>query len=64
MTMKLLKVDAMRYLGSICGALYQIEPMDDDLEAGWLYMPFQNLSYINTSQIIIFLAIFGIICYT
>lgn len=49
MTMKLLKVDAVRYLRSIYAALNQIEPMYDDLEAGWLYMPFQNLSYINIS---------------
>ena len=64
MTMELLKVDGMRCLESICGALNQIEPMYDDLEAKWPCMPFQNLSYINTSQIIIFLAISGIICYT
>jgi len=64
MIMKLLKVDAVRYLRSICGALNQIEPMYDDLEAGWPSMTFQNLSCINTSKIIIFLAISGIICYT
>ena len=64
MTMKLLKVDGVCYLGSICGALNQIESMYDDLEAAWPCMLFQNLSYINTSQIIIFLAISGIICYT
>ena len=64
MTMELLKVDGMCHLVSIYGTLNQIEPMYDDLEAKWPCMPFQNLSYINTSQIIIFLAIFGIICYT
>ena len=64
MTMKLLKVDDVRFLRSICGALNQMEPMYDDLETEWPCMPFQNLSYINTSQIIIFLAISGIICYT
>ena len=30
--MKLLKVDGMCYLVSICAALNQIEPMYDDLE--------------------------------
>ena len=33
MTMKLPKVDDVRYLVSICGALNQIEPIYDDLEA-------------------------------
>lgn len=64
MTMELLKVDGMCHLVSIYGTLNQIEPMYDDLEAKWPCMPFRNLSYINTSQIIIFLAISGIICYT
>lgn len=64
MTMKLLKVDAVRYLRSIYAALNQIEPMYDDLEAGWPSMTFQNFACINTSKIIIFLAISGIICYT
>lgn len=64
MTMELLKVDDMCYLVPLCAALNQIEPMYDDLGVEYPCIPFQNLSYINTSKIIIFLAISGIICYT
>ena len=49
MTMKLLKVNGMCYLVPIYTALNQIEPMYDDLEMDYPCMPFQNLSYINTS---------------
>lgn len=40
MTMKLLKVDGMRYLGSICGTLNQIRPIHADYEEDWLWKPF------------------------
>ena len=40
MTMKLLKVDGVCYLGSICVALNQIRPIHVDYEEDWLWKPF------------------------